>query len=77
MIYLKIKRYGIRNTWHIILDLSTIDWIHNFENCILLRHPKEVISSYTKKNKLNSVEELGYPQQYEIVNFLKKIINHS
>ena len=27
----------------------------------------------TKKNKLNSIEELGYLQQYEIVNFLKKI----
>jgi len=58
---------------HHIIDLSTIDWISNCENCILLRHPKEVISSYTKKNKLKSVEELGYPQQYEIVNFLKKI----
>ena len=58
---------------HHILDFSTINWISNIENCILLRHPKEVINSYTKKNELNSVEELGYPQQYEIVNFLKKI----
>ena len=52
---------------------NQLEWIKNFENCILLRHPKEVIHSYTKKNKLNSVEELGYPQQYEIVKFLKKI----
>ncbi len=58
---------------HHILDLKNIDWISNFENCILLRHPKEVISSYTKKNQLNSAEELGYPQQYEIINFLKKM----
>ena len=58
---------------HHILDLKYIDWISNFENCILLRHPKEVISSYTKKNQLNSAEELGYPQQYEIINFLKKM----
>ena len=58
---------------HHILDLKSIDWISNFENCILLRHPKEVISSYTKKNQLNSAEELGYPQQYEIINFLKKM----
>ena len=57
---------------HHILDLINIDWIANCENCILLRHPKEVISSYTKKNKLNSVEELGYSQQYEIVKFLRK-----
>ncbi len=58
---------------HHILDLKSIDWISDFENCILLRHPKEVISSYTKKNQLNSAEELGYPQQYEIINFLKKM----
>ena len=57
---------------HHILDLSDIEWITNCENCILLRHPKEVISSYISKNNLNSVEELGYPQQYEIINFLKK-----
>ena len=58
---------------HHILNLEKIDWIKNCENCILLRHPKEVINSYSIKNKLNSIEELGYPQQYEIVNFLKKI----
>ena len=56
-----------------LLDLNNINWINNCENCILLRHPKEVISSYSKKNKLNSVYELGYPQQYEIVKYLKKI----
>ena len=57
---------------HHILDLSNIEWVVNCENCILLRHPKEVISSYTIKNKLDSIEELGYPQQYEIIKFLKK-----
>ena len=58
---------------HHIFDFNNIEWLNNCENCILLRHPKEVISSYSKKNKLNSVEELGYPQQYEIVKYLKKI----
>jgi len=58
---------------HHIFDFNNIEWINNCENCILLRHPKEVISSYSKKNKLNSVEELGYPQQYEIIKHLKKI----
>ena len=58
---------------HHMVDLNNINWVNNCENCILLRHPKEVISSYSKKNKLNSVEELGYPQQYEIIKYLKKI----
>ena len=66
-----------KNIWyqkhmaHHLIDLSKIDWIKKYENCILLRHPKKVISSYTAKNKLNSVKELGYPQQFEIVKFLK------
>ena len=29
---------------HHLIDLSNIDWIKKFENCILLRHPKEVIT---------------------------------
>lgn len=67
-----------KNIWyqkhmaHHLIDLSKIDWIKKCENCILIRHPKEVISSYTAKNKLNSVTELGYPQQFELAKFLKK-----
>jgi len=57
---------------HHLIDLAKIDWIKKCENCILLRHPKEVISSYTAKNKLNSVKVLGYPQQFEIVKFIKE-----
>ena len=76
-----------KNIWyqkhmaHHLIDLSRIDWIKKCQNCILLRHPKDVISSYTAKNKLSCVTELGYPQQFEIVKFLKesnqsfKIIN--
>ena len=67
-----------KNIWyqkhmaHHLIDLTKIDWIKKCENCILLRHPKEVISSYTAKNKLNSITELGYPQQFEIAKFLKE-----
>ena len=39
---------------HHILDLKNIEWVANCKNCILLRHPKEVISSYCNKNKLFS-----------------------
>tara|TARA_B100000963_G_scaffold336798_1_gene332176 strand:- start:5508 stop:6218 length:711 start_codon:yes stop_codon:yes gene_type:complete len=58
---------------HHILNPKNISWIGQLENCVLLRNPRDVISSYTKKNELNSVSELGYPQQYEIVKFLKSI----
>jgi len=58
---------------HHLIDLSNIDWIRNFENCILIRHPKSVIKSYIKKNTLNHIDELGYPQQYKIMKYLDSI----
>jgi hypothetical protein len=58
---------------HHLIDLSNIDWIKNFENCILIRHPKDVINSYVKKNTLNHIDELGYPQQYKIIKYLDSI----
>jgi len=58
---------------HHLIDLNNIDWIKNFENCILIRHPKDVINSYIKKNRLNHVDELGYPQQYKITKYLDSI----
>jgi hypothetical protein len=58
---------------HHLIDLNNIDWIKKFENCILIRHPKDVINSYIKKNTLNHVDELGYPQQYKIMRYLDSI----
>ena len=58
---------------HHLIDSINIDWIKNFENCILIRHPKDVINSYIKKNTLNHVDELGYPQQYKIIRYLDSI----
>ena len=58
---------------HHLIDLNNINWITNFENCILIRHPKDVINSYVKKNTLNHIDELGYPQQYKIMKYLDSI----
>ena len=58
---------------HHLIDLNNIHWIKKFENCILIRHPKDVINSYIKKNTLNHVDELGYPQQYKIMRYLDSI----
>ena len=76
--YLTYKVPNQKNIWyqkhmaHHLIDLSEINWIKKCQNCILVRHPKEVISSFIVKNNLQGVEELGYPQQYEIAKFLKK-----
>lgn len=57
---------------HHLIGIKDLSWLKNFKNCILLRHPKDVISSYIKKNSLNCVNELGYPQQLKIIEFLQK-----
>jgi len=67
------ERWYQKHMAHHLLDLNNIDWIKNFENCILIRHPKDVINSYVKKNTLNHVNDLGYPQQYEIMKYLNSI----
>jgi len=67
------KHWYQKHMAHHLIDLSNLDWIKSFENCILIRHPKDVISSYVKKNILNHVDELGYPQQYKIMKYLNSI----
>lgn len=57
---------------HHLIDMKELSWLKNFKNCILIREPKYVISSYIKKNKLKNVLELGYPQQLNILEFLNK-----
>ena len=69
---LRKKYWYQKHMAHHLIDLNNIDWIKGFENCILIRNPKDVISSYTKKNKLINIEELGYTQQVKIVKFLIK-----
>jgi len=67
------KHWYQKHMAHHLIDLNNIDWIRNLENCILIRHPKDVIKSYVKKNTLNNVDELGYPQQYKIIKYLNSI----
>ena len=45
------------------VDLS---WIGQVTNCFLIRDPKEVILSYSKKYEVNCSELLGFPQQVEL-----------
>lgn len=67
------KHWYQKHMAHHLIDLNNINWIENFENCILIRHPKDVINSYIKKNTLNHIDELGYPQQYKIIRYLDSI----
>ena len=57
---------------HHMDGIEDFSWIKNFKNYFLIRHPKYVISSFIKKNTLNSVKQLGYPQQLKIIEYLRK-----
>jgi len=82
--YSKIIKYitgpipSSKNIWyqkhmaHHILTGVNMDWIKNMKNCLLIRHPSDVILSYSKKNEINSIQELGYLQQIEIYEMLTK-----
>jgi hypothetical protein len=54
------------------LENCDLDWTKNLTNCFLIRDPKEVINSYSKKIELHSVNQLGFKQQLELFNFLKE-----
>jgi len=67
-----------KNIWyqkhmaHHILEGTNMDWIKNMKNCLLIRHPSDVILSYSKKNEINSIQQLGYLQQIKIYEMLNK-----
>jgi len=69
---------SLNNIWyqkhmaHHILPDSNMDWIRNMKNCLLIRHPNEVILSYIKKNVIENIKQLGYPQQIDIYKILSK-----
>ena len=57
---------------HHILEGENLNWIKNMKNCLLIRHPNDVILSYSKKNEINRIQQLGYLQQIEIYKMLTK-----
>ncbi len=57
---------------HHLIDMKRIEWIKDFHNVFLIRHPQNVINSYVKKNDLKNIDELGYPQQWKLIEYLRK-----
>ena len=57
---------------HMLADWS-LDWLEKVTNCFLIRDPKEVILSYSKKFEIRSLDLLGYRRQVEIFDLVKEI----
>jgi len=45
-------------------------WVEKLTNCILIRHPREVMLSYLIKYEITSILQLGYLQQIKLFNLL-------
>ncbi|MDQ3198864.1 MAG: HAD family hydrolase, partial [Verrucomicrobiota bacterium] len=62
--------YQKQMTHHLLPEIER-DWLASLTNCFLIRDPAEVIISYLKKNEDPSAEDLGFPQQAEIFEFVR------
>ena len=47
------------------------DWLGQVTNCFLIRHPREVIVSYLRKNGRPSVADVGFEQQLEVFDWVR------
>jgi hypothetical protein len=65
--------YQKQMTHHLLPDVSR-EWLRAVTNCFLIRDPREVIVSYTKKNEEPALEDIGFVQQAEIFDFVRTSI---
>jgi len=61
-------------THHLLPEIDR-KWLSAVTNCFLIRDPREVISSYIKKREDPALEDLGFVQQEEIFDFVRKRTN--
>lgn len=59
---------------HHLLPHMDRDWLAQVTNCFLIRHPRDVLTSYIKIVPNPTDEDTGFPQQLEIFNWLRQHI---
>lgn len=65
--------YQKHMTHHILPDMD-VTFIQHFRNAFLLRHPGEVLPSYLEKEPQATPEDLGFPQQVALFQYLKEAL---
>lgn len=63
--------YQKQMTHHLLPEVDR-GWLAQVTNCFLIRHPAEVIESYLKKNYRPTAEDLGFPQQVQIYETVRR-----
>lgn len=56
---------------HHMLPHYPMQWLSDLRHCFLLRDPKEVLLSYAKKRAEVTVEDIGFPQQWRLYQWVK------
>src|SRR5262249_26465271 len=57
--------------YHLLPEVNR-EWLGAVTNCFLIRDPREVIASYTKKREDPALEDLGFTQQVEIFDLVRR-----
>lgn len=63
--------YQKQMTHHLLPEINR-GWLDQVINCFLIRDPREVICSYLRKNHDPTAEDLGFPQQAEIFEWVRR-----
>ena len=63
--------YQKQMTHHLLPEIDR-GWLAQVTNCFLIRDPADVIVSYMKKNNEPALEDLGFVQQAEIFDFVRR-----
>ena len=63
--------YQKHMTHHLLPHIDRC-WLGRVTNCFLIRHPRDVLTSYIKIVPNPSDEDTGFPQQLEIFNWVRQ-----
>ena len=65
--------YQKHMTHHLLAHIDR-SWLNSLSNCFLIRRPHEVLLSYSKTRDHVTAEDVGFPQQAEIFEYVR---NHT
>ena len=78
VVYLNGPAPGDKQIWyqkqmahHLTFEMGR-GWLAGLTNCFLIRDPREVITSYIRKNRDPAVADLGFIQQWEIFQWVRE-----
>ena len=60
---------------HHLLPDTDLGWLDQLRNCLLLRDPRRVLSSYTKVRETVTLDDIGVPQQLAIADRCELVVD--